>query len=169
MTTSYINHRIYKKETLFEAGYNCFNKTHNCSIFIDWWSMAQLAAQDYFSRLQASGMGQFAHPDLAAAFPGGLAGLGNLNAGASSNNSSNNSSKSNSKSSRKEKRNSGGSNIPNALNIGNNLNNTTANLLGLGSATTITPTSTSSSGMNSGNSSYKVRALQQHFISSFSS
>lgn len=41
-----------------------------------WWSMAQLAAQDYFSRLQASGLSAFSHPaDLAAAFPGGLAGM----------------------------------------------------------------------------------------------
>lgn len=37
----------------------------------NWWSVAQLAAQDYFTRLQASGLG-FPHPaDLAAAFPGG--------------------------------------------------------------------------------------------------
>ncbi|XP_055641579.1 uncharacterized protein LOC129778600 isoform X3 [Toxorhynchites rutilus septentrionalis] len=43
-----------------------------------WWSMAQLAAQDYFARLQASGMSQMAFPhgaDLAGAFPAGL-GLG---------------------------------------------------------------------------------------------
>ncbi|XP_039147377.1 bromodomain adjacent to zinc finger domain protein 2B isoform X4 [Drosophila simulans] len=39
-----------------------------------WWSMAQLAAQDYFSRLQASGLSPFPHPDLAAAF--GPAGIG---------------------------------------------------------------------------------------------
>nr|XP_044248786.1 uncharacterized protein LOC108069021 isoform X2 [Drosophila takahashii] len=39
-----------------------------------WWSMAQLAAQDYFSRLQASGLSPFPHPDLAAAF--GPAGMG---------------------------------------------------------------------------------------------
>lgn len=37
--------------------------------------MAQLAAQDYFTRLQASGLSPFPHPDLAAAFPG-MAGLG---------------------------------------------------------------------------------------------
>lgn len=125
---------------------------YNCSVLIDWWSMAQLAAQDYFSRLQATGINQFGHSDLAAAFPGGLAGLGNIGVPTSSNNSTNNSSKPNSKSSRKEKRPSG--------NISNALNNTTANLLGLGSGTTITPTSSSSgSGGNSGNSSYKVRAL----------
>ncbi|KPU75747.1 uncharacterized protein Dana_GF12391, isoform B [Drosophila ananassae] len=44
-----------------------------------WWSMAQLAAQDYFSRLQASGLSPFPHPDLAAAF--GPAGMG-MGAGA---------------------------------------------------------------------------------------
>uniref|UniRef100_T1GSG8 DDT domain-containing protein n=1 Tax=Megaselia scalaris TaxID=36166 RepID=T1GSG8_MEGSC len=125
---------------------------------LDWWSMAQLAAQDYFSRLQASGMGQFAHPDLAAAFPGGLAGLGNLGStgGAGGNNMNNNSSKSNSKSSRKDKRpssSSSSSNMSNALNSNNNLNSAAANILGLGSGTTITPTSSSSSG--NGNSSYK--------------
>lgn len=40
--------------------------------------MAQLAAQDYFTRLQASGLSGFPHPDLAAAFPGGL-GMGGVN------------------------------------------------------------------------------------------
>ncbi|XP_055539532.1 uncharacterized protein LOC129726625 isoform X4 [Wyeomyia smithii] len=47
-----------------------------------WWSMAQLAAQDYFARLQASGMSQLQFPhgaDLAGAFPGGL-GLGAMGA-----------------------------------------------------------------------------------------
>lgn len=126
--------------------------------------MAQLAAQDYFSRLQASGMGQFAHPDIAAAFPGGLAGLGNLGAATGGNNSNNNCSKSNSKSSRKEKRPSGGGNMSSVLNLGNNLNNTAANLLGLGSGTTITPTSSSGcSAGNNGNSSYKVRASKYDF------
>ncbi|XP_055614522.1 spidroin-1-like, partial [Uranotaenia lowii] len=52
-----------------------------------WWSMAQLAAQDYFARLQASGMAsQLPFPpgaDLAGAFPGGL-GLGAMSAGAGS-------------------------------------------------------------------------------------
>lgn len=120
--------------------------------------MAQLAAQDYFSRLQASGMNQFAHPDLAAAFPSGLAGLGNLGAVTGGNNSNSNCSKSNPKSSRKEKRPSGNGNVSSSLNLGNNLNNSAANLLGLGSGTTITPTSSCSTG-NSGNSSYKVRAL----------
>lgn len=44
--------------------------------------MAQLAAQDYFSRLQASGLSQlpFSHSDLAAAaaagFPSSLGGMG---------------------------------------------------------------------------------------------
>lgn len=48
--------------------------------FSGWWSMAQLAAQDYFTRLQASGLQGFPHPDLAAAFPGGL-GMGGVNSG----------------------------------------------------------------------------------------
>lgn len=39
----------------------------------NWWGMAQIAAQDYFTRLQASGLSAFPHPaELAAAFPGGL-------------------------------------------------------------------------------------------------
>ncbi|XP_061518779.1 uncharacterized protein LOC1277930 isoform X8 [Anopheles gambiae] len=48
----------------------------------NWWSMAQLAAQDYFARLQATGMSQlpFSH-DLAGAFPAGL-GLGAMSAAA---------------------------------------------------------------------------------------
>lgn len=40
--------------------------------------MAQLAAQDYFTRLQATGLNPFPHPDLAAAFPGGLSGMGGV-------------------------------------------------------------------------------------------
>lgn len=48
--------------------------------------MAQLAAQDYFNRLQASGMSPFAHPDLAAAFPAAL-GMGGVNVPTSSANS----------------------------------------------------------------------------------
>lgn len=51
--------------------------------------MAQLAAQDYFSRLQASGFGQmpFSQSDLAAGFPPGLAasmGMAPMNGNASS-------------------------------------------------------------------------------------
>lgn len=45
--------------------------------------MAQLAAQDYFTRLQASGLSPFPHPDLAAAFPG-MVGMGGVNASGSS-------------------------------------------------------------------------------------
>ncbi|EAT46809.1 AAEL002037-PA [Aedes aegypti] len=49
-----------------------------------WWSMAQLAAQDYFARLQASGMSQLQFPhgaaELAGAFPGGLGALGAMGA-----------------------------------------------------------------------------------------
>lgn len=59
-------------------------------IHIGWWSMAQLAAQDYFSRLQATGLSAFPHPaDLAAAFPG-AAGLGGI--GATGNNTGSSSS-----------------------------------------------------------------------------
>lgn len=43
--------------------------------------MAQLAAQDYFTRLQATGLNPFPHPDLAAAFPGGLSGMGGNSGG----------------------------------------------------------------------------------------
>jgi hypothetical protein len=58
-----------------------------------WWSMAQLAAQDYFTRLQASGLGgqvPFGHPELAAMFPQGL-GMsgGNMGTGSGGNNSNN--------------------------------------------------------------------------------
>ncbi|XP_058976147.1 uncharacterized protein LOC101892503 isoform X2 [Musca domestica] len=45
----------------------------------NWWAVTQLAAQDYFNRLQASGLTHFPHADLAAAFnPAalGLAGAG---------------------------------------------------------------------------------------------
>lgn len=52
--------------------------------------MAQLAAQDYFTRLQASGLSAFPHPaDLAAAFPGGLAGMTGATNNAGSSSSSN--------------------------------------------------------------------------------
>lgn len=50
--------------------------------------MAQLAAQDYFTRLQASGLSAFPHPDLAAAFPSALAMGGVNSAGISSSQSS---------------------------------------------------------------------------------
>ncbi|XP_030388198.1 uncharacterized protein LOC115634529 isoform X2 [Scaptodrosophila lebanonensis] len=86
-----------------------------------WWSMAQLAAQDYFSRLQASGLSPFPHPDLAAAFgpaamgmgtgaTGGNAasgsggGMGGAGGGSGGGSSSSNSSSSKSNKSRKEKR-----------------------------------------------------------------
>lgn len=46
-----------------------------------WWSMAQLAAQDYFARLQASGLSPFQHPELAG-FPG--MGMGGNVSGSSS-------------------------------------------------------------------------------------
>lgn len=54
--------------------------------FLDWYTMAQMAAQDYFSRLQMSGM---MHPDLA-----NLSALGNLASFSNANNSMNTSSSS---------------------------------------------------------------------------
>lgn len=44
----------------------------NQDLILDWYAMAQMAAQDYFSRLQMSGM---VHPDMA-----NFAALGGLNA-----------------------------------------------------------------------------------------
>lgn len=41
---------------------SAFNRTINKSSISDWYAMAQMAAQDYFSRLQMSGM---VHPDMA--------------------------------------------------------------------------------------------------------
>lgn len=66
---------IYILQTIFHSAY--MNLHFHTSFFspIGWWSMAQLAAQDYFTRLQASGLSPFPHPDLASAFPG-MAGLG---------------------------------------------------------------------------------------------
>lgn len=54
-----------------------------CIFRSGWWSMAQLAAQDYFTRLQASGISPFAHPELAAAFPSGM-GMGGVSVPTSS-------------------------------------------------------------------------------------
>uniref|UniRef100_W4VRC8 Putative toutatis n=1 Tax=Corethrella appendiculata TaxID=1370023 RepID=W4VRC8_9DIPT len=70
-----------------------------------WWSMAQLAAQDYFARLQASGMSQlpFPHPDLAGAFQG-LPGLGALGAQATGSGGSSSSSNSKNNLSNKSKK-----------------------------------------------------------------
>ncbi|XP_059224803.1 bromodomain adjacent to zinc finger domain protein 2B isoform X2 [Stomoxys calcitrans] len=93
----------------------------------NWWAVTQLAAQDYFNRLQASGLTHFPHADLAAAFNpaalglagaagagggsggvGGAGGSGGQNANSSGNsgsaggNSNSSGSKSSSKS-RKEK------------------------------------------------------------------
>lgn len=81
--------------------------------------MAQLAAQDYFARLQASGLSPFQHPELAAAFPGmGMGGsssaAGRQGAGDGKNNAK----------SRKEKKSN---------------NSTNAMVAGLGASTTITP------------------------------
>ncbi|XP_075169426.1 bromodomain adjacent to zinc finger domain 2B toutatis isoform X2 [Haematobia irritans] len=90
----------------------------------NWWAVTQLAAQDYFNRLQASGLTHFPHADLAAAFnPAalGLAGAGgasgnsgvggaggsggqNANSGGNSGSASGNSNSSSSKSSSKSRK-----------------------------------------------------------------
>ena len=46
-------------------------------LILDWYAMAQLAAQDYFTRLQATGLSQMPfHPDMASF--AGMAGMGQL-------------------------------------------------------------------------------------------
>lgn len=87
-------------------------------IFSGWWSMAQLAAQDYFTRLQASGISPFAHPELAAAFPSAL-GMGGVNAQTPSSGNSRQSgsdSKSNNKNRKDKKSSNNNSSIGNATN-----------------------------------------------------
>lgn len=87
--------------------------------------MAQLAAQDYFTRLQASGLSAFPHPDLASAFPSALS-MGGVNSGGgttSSQSSSSNNRQSGGETkskSRKEKKSSNS----NSGGTGNNSNNT---------------------------------------------
>ncbi|XP_037903201.1 bromodomain adjacent to zinc finger domain protein 2B isoform X3 [Hermetia illucens] len=126
-----------------------------------WWSMAQLAAQDYFSRLQASGLSPFPHPDLAAAFPqalgmGGASGsTGGGNSG-SNNSRSNNSSNHSSNGSGNTKSGSGKGRKERKQSINSMVASNAANLAALGSGTTITPTSITSSVSSSykSNSSY---------------
>lgn len=102
--------------------------------------MAQLAAQDYFTRLQASGLSAFPHPaDLAAAFPGGLPGLGatsNNASSSSSNNSRQNNGDSKSKSRKEKKSNNNGSGHNNS-----SLNNSSSNALSLNAGTSSSPSS----------------------------
>lgn len=120
---------------------------------IGWWSMAQLAAQDYFTRLQASGLSAFPHPaDLAAAFPGGLAGMtaaaaANNAAGASSSSSSRQNNGDSKGKGRKEKKssNSGSSTSSSNNNSGHNnnaLNNSSSSGgLNLNAGTSSSPSS----------------------------
>lgn len=115
--------------------------------------MAQLAAQDYFSRLQASGLSAFPHPaDLAAAFPGGLAGMtaaaaaaaGNSAAGSSSSSSSSRQNNGDSKGKgRKEKKssNSGSGNNNNGGHNSSALNNSSGGGLNLNAGTSSSPSS----------------------------
>lgn len=108
---------------------------------LGWWSMAQLAAQDYFTRLQATGLSPFAHPELAAAFPSGL-GMGGVSVPTSTSGNSRQSGgdNKNSNKGRKEKKsNSGNNNSGGGSGGGNNKNSG------------MVPTSSSST-----SSSYKV-------------
>lgn len=118
--------------------------------------MAQLAAQDYFTRLQASGLPGFPHPDLAAAFPGGL-GMGGVNSGGNpmtqSQSSSANSRQSGGESkgkSRKEKKSSNN----NSAGGGNTHNNATggSNSASMNMSSAMLPTSSPTS--------YKVTKIQ---------
>lgn len=105
--------------------------------------MAQLAAQDYFTRLQglqASGLSPFGHPDLAAAFPSALGMGGSVPTSTSGSGRQSGETKSNSKN-RKDKKLSSNSNSSNNNSSGNSKNSL------------IPPSSTSSAAA----SSYKVR------------
>lgn len=85
-----------------------------------WWSMAQLAAQDYFTRLQASGLSAFPHPaELAAAFPGGLGAMTGATGNTSSSSSRQNNGGDSKGKGRKEKKSSSGSSSAQNANMGN--------------------------------------------------
>lgn len=104
--------------------------------------MAQLAAQDYFSRLQASGLSAFPHPaDLAAAFPGGLPGLGTTanNAGSSSSTNSRQNNGDSKTKGRKEKKSSNSNN--NSGHNNSSLNNSSNSALNLNAGTSSSPSS----------------------------
>lgn len=118
--------------------------------------MAQLAAQDYFSRLQASGLSAFPHPaDLAAAFPGGLAGMtaaaaaaANSGTGSSSSSSSRQNNGDSKGKGRKEKKSSnsgsgggGGNNNNNGGHNSSALNNSSSGGLNLNAGTSSSPSS----------------------------
>lgn len=135
----------YKHKCMFHY-INMYNILSYISILYyitGWWSMAQLAAQDYFTRLQASGLSPFAHPDLAAAFPSSM-GMGGVSVPTSTSGSGRQSggdTKSNSKN-RKDKKQSSNNSSSNNNSSGNSKNSL------------IPPSSTSSSTA----SSYKVHS-----------
>lgn len=69
---------------------------------LDWYAMAQLAAQDYFTRLQATGLSQMPfHPEMAG-FPG-MGPLAGASTGGGKANSSNSSAGSSSSKKKEEK------------------------------------------------------------------
>lgn len=100
--------------------------------------MAQLAAQDYFARLQASGLSPFQHPELAAAFPSGM-GMGGSVGGTSSGGRQSSGDSKNTAKSRKEKK-----------------SNNSSNAMGGGSGGNASTTITSSAGTSS---AYKVKFI----------
>lgn len=110
-----------------------FSLSLSVDVCLGWWSMAQLAAQDYFTRLQASGLSAFPHPaDLAAAFPGGLPGMAgatNNTGSSSSTNSRQNNGESKGKG-RKEKKSNSGNNSTghNSSSINNSSSNNSGGL-----------------------------------------
>lgn len=104
--------------------------------------MAQLAAQDYFARLQASGLSPFQHPELAAAFPGMGMG-GNVGGSSSGGGRQGTGDGKSSTKSRKEKKSS----------------NNSSNSIGGGSSGGASTTITSSAGTSSG---YKVILVLQY-------
>lgn len=121
--------------------------------------MAQLAAQDYFTRLQASGLSAFPHPaDLAAAFPGGLAGMTAAanNTGSTSSSSSRQNNGDSKGKGRKEKKSSNNSSSTSSSNNNsghnnNALNNSSSSGLNLNAGTSSSP------------SSYKVISIWCYF------
>lgn len=101
--------------------------------------MAQLAAQDYFARLQASGLSPFQHPELAAAFPGMGMG-GNVGGTSSGTGRQGTGDGKNTTKSRKEKK-----------------SNNSSNSMGGGSGGNASTTITSSAGTSS---AYKVKQIR---------
>ncbi|XP_031616444.1 bromodomain adjacent to zinc finger domain protein 2B isoform X2 [Contarinia nasturtii] len=129
-----------------------------------WWSMAQLAAQDYFTRLQASGLSPFPHPDLAAAFPGmaGMAGASNSAGSTSSSNSRQNNGDSKGKG-RKEKKSN--SNNNNSGHNSSSINNSSSGGLNMNVGTSSSsPSSYKSSSYKSSSNQYNSAALHKELL-----